>query len=288
MTLSHGVPPPGLAAQDVTVRADGHTLVDSVSFQVDQGELVAVVGPNGAGKTTLAAVLSGERRPDEGQALIDGTPVTSLPRRELARRRAVLPQGSRVAFPFRTEQVVMMGRYPRLPRGHLPGPADRDAVAAALHATDTTHLVGRLVPTLSGGEQARVALARVLAQDTACVILDEPSASLDLQHQQRVLDLCLALAAEGRTVLAIVHDLNHAAVAHRVAVLHQGRLVGMGPPAEVLTPGTVWEVFGVAATVTTHPDDDRPLILPARPTAETIALSHPTSLLEGRPLEDQP
>jgi iron complex transport system ATP-binding protein len=258
--------PPGLAAEDVTVRIGGHTLVYRVSLNVDQGEFVAVVGPNGAGKSTLAAVLSGERRPEEGRALIDGSPVMALPRRELARRRAVLPQGSRVVFPFRTEQVVMMGRYPRLPRGHLPGFADREAVAAALQATDTTHLVGRLVPTLSGGEQARVALARVLAQDTACVILDEPSASLDLEHQQRVMGLCLSLAAEGRTVVAIVHDLNHAAVAHRVAVLDQGRLVAVGPPAQVLTPATVSDVFRVAATVTPHPDDARPLILPTRPT----------------------
>lgn len=255
-------PAPGLEARDVTVRIGRHTLVDRVSLRVERGAFLAVVGPNGAGKSTLAAVLSGERRPDEGLALIDGVPVTSLSRRELARRRAVLPQSSRVMFPFRTEQVVMMGRYPRLPRGHLPGPDDRVAVTAALHTTDTAHLVGRSVPTLSGGEQARVSLARVLVQDAPCVILDEPSASLDLRHQQQVVGLCLALAAEDRTVVAIVHDLNQAAAAHRVAVLEAGRLVALGAPAEVLTSDTVSQVFGVTARIATHPDDGRPVILP--------------------------
>jgi iron complex transport system ATP-binding protein len=256
---------PVLEAQEVTVRVGGHTLLDRVNLQIDHGEFVAVVGPNGAGKSTLAAVLAGDRRPDAGRVLVDGMALGTLSKRPLARRRAVLPQSCWVAFPFRTEQVVMMGRYPRMGRGHQPGPADRAAVADALAAADVTHLVGRPVPTLSGGEQARVSLARVLAQDAAALILDEPSAALDLRHQQEVLALCRRLAAQGRAVLAIVHDLNQAAAADRVAVLANGRLVADGPPVAVLTAPVVAEAFGVAVTVTAHPADGRPVVLPADP-----------------------
>lgn len=251
-----------LEACGVSVRIDNATLLDHVSLRVGQGEFVALVGPNGAGKSTLATVLAGDRRPDDGEALVDGEPVARLSRRELARRRAVLPQSSRVAFPFRVEQVVMMGRYPHLRRGQLPGASDREAVAEAMRITDTTQLVGRSVPTLSGGEQARVSLARVLAQQAASVILDEPSATFDLRHQQQMIGLCLGLAAAGRAVLAIVHDLNQATAAHRVALLDRGRLVTCGPPARVLTAATVSQVFDVNVAITAHPDDGRPVILP--------------------------
>jgi iron complex transport system ATP-binding protein len=254
---------PALEARDVTVTIGGKTLVDRVSLKVRPSELLAIVGPNGAGKSTLVSVLAGDRSADDGSALVDGVPIGSLSRRDLARRRAVLPQGCHVAFPFRTEQVVMMGRYPLLRRGHLPGPADHAAVASALRTTDTVHLAQRTVPTLSGGEQARVSLARVLAQDAPIVLLDEPSAALDLRHQQQVIRLCLHLAAEGRAVVAIVHDLNQAAAADRVAVLHQGRLVVCDAPAHALTPTTIAQVFGVDVDVTSHPSDGRPVIHPA-------------------------
>jgi iron complex transport system ATP-binding protein len=251
---------PYLSARDVTVRIGPHLLLDRVSLSVGRGELVAIVGPNGAGKSTLAAVLAGDLAPDSGEVLVDGAPLARLSGRELATRRAVLPQSCRVAFPFRAEQVVMMGRYPRLRRGHLPGPGDREAVGAALAATDATHLASRTMPTLSGGEQARVAIARVLAQDATAVILDEPSASLDLRHQQQVLRLCTDLAADGRAVIAIVHDLNHALAADKVAVLDQGRLVTAGPPCAALTAATVSAVFGVDVTVAEHPHTGRPVI----------------------------
>ncbi len=256
-------PPAALAARDVSVRVGGHTLVDEVCLEVARGEFLAIVGPNGAGKSTLAAVLAGDRRPEGGEVSIDGTPISSLSCRQLARRRAVLPQNCRVAFPFRTQQVVMMGRAPHLARGQAPTRADHAAVHSALRATDTVHLARRPVPTLSGGEQARVSLARILAQDAPTVILDEPSAALDLQHQQQVLGLCLTMAAEGRAIVAIVQDLNQATAAHRVAVLNQGRLVAAGPSAAVLDAATVARVFGVAVTVAEHPTDGRPVILPA-------------------------
>jgi iron complex transport system ATP-binding protein len=261
-----------LEAREVTVRIGPHTLIDGISLRVDAGELVAVVGPNGAGKSTLATVLAGDHRPDEGEVLLAGRPLADHSPRELARLRAVLPQDSRVAFPFRAEQVVMMGRYPRLQRYHAPGPADDAAVAAALADTDCTHLRLRPIPTLSGGEQARVSFARVLAQDTDVVILDEPSAALDLHHQQRVLGLCRTLAAAGRAVVAIVHDLNQATLAHRVALLDRGRLVAAGSPATVLTAERLTDVFGLDVTVVDHPVSGRPLILPAEDTHERTPL----------------
>lgn len=254
---------PLLAARGVTVRVGPHPLIEDISLSVEAGEFVAIVGPNGAGKSTLAAVLAGDRRPDAGDVLLDGRPLAAHSPRSLAQRRAVLPQDSRVAFPFRAEQVVMMGRYPQLRRYQSPGAADDAAVATALADTDAVTLRDRPVPTLSGGEQARVSFARVLAQGTDVVILDEPSAALDLHHQQRVLDLCSRLAADGRAVIAIVHDLNQAARAHRVALLHQGHLVAAGPPPEVLTCERVSAVFGIDVTIVAHPGNGRPVILPS-------------------------
>jgi iron complex transport system ATP-binding protein len=266
-----------MVLRDVIVRIGPNTLLDRVSLEVGRGELLAVVGPNGAGKSTLASVMAGDLRPDEGEVLLDDTPLAELGVRELARRRAVLPQDYRVTFPFRAEQVIMMGRSPHLRRGQSPGRSDRAAVAAALAATETTHLAARPVPTLSGGEQARVSLARVLAQDAPTVILDEPLAALDLRHQQQILGLCLAMAAEGRAVVVIVHDLNQAATAHRVAVVDQGRVIAVGPPGEVLTATTVARVFDLSVTVAAHPSDGGPVVLPDRspPRARTRSSVHP-------------
>ncbi|MEV0366109.1 heme ABC transporter ATP-binding protein [Nocardia fusca] len=267
-----GAPEPGR----VTLRARGVTLdrhgggggtrrvLDDVDFEVAAGEVVALVGPNGAGKSTLLAVLAGELDPGGGSVELDGHPLDRWTPIDMARRRAVLPQSHTVGFPFSAAEVVAMGRAPwqRTPQAGR----DDEVIAAAMAATDCTHLAGRSFPSLSGGERARVALARVLAQDTATLLLDEPTAALDLGHQEAVLTLAADRAATGAAVVVVLHDLaSAAAYADRVAVLDDGRVAAAGPPREVLTGELLSRVYRYPVEVLDHPGTGAQLVLPARP-----------------------
>jgi iron complex transport system ATP-binding protein len=267
-----GPPEPGR----VTLRARGVTLdrhgggggtrrvLDDVDFEVAAGEVVALVGPNGAGKSTLLAVLAGELDPGRGSVELDGHPLGRWTPIDMARRRAVLPQSHTVGFPFSAAEVVAMGRAPwqRTPQAGR----DDEVIAAAMAATDCTHLAGRSFPSLSGGERARVALARVLAQDTATLLLDEPTAALDLGHQEAVLTLAADRAATGAAVVVVLHDLaSAAAYADRVAVLDDGRVAAAGPPREVLTGELLSRVYRYPVEVLDHPGTGAQLVLPTRP-----------------------
>lgn len=250
-----------IRAENVTVLLGGRAAVSEVDLEVPAGQLLALVGPNGAGKSTLLSTLAGERLPDVGRVLVDGRPVDALHPLELARIRAVLTQDNAVSFPFRVAEVVEMGRSPwaRTDAREL----DEPAIAAALERTDVAHLVGRRFTEVSGGERARVSLARVLAQETPVVLLDEPTAALDLRHQEDVLRLARELAREGRTVVVVLHDLSLAgAYADRIALLEHGRMRAIGTPAEVLTAGLVAEVYGLEVDILER--DGRPLVLPRR------------------------
>ena len=253
---------PVLESRGVTFRAAGRALVEDVSLTLSGGEVLALVGPNGAGKSTLLRLLAGDLRPAAGAVLLDGRPLASYRPADLARRRAVLPQSTALAFAFTALQVVLMGRHP-----HQGGPAgDRDDLAvahAAMTRTETLDLAGRRFPTLSGGEATRVTLARVLAQETPLLLLDEPTAHLDPRHQQAALALARDLAGRGAGVLAVVHDLNLAAAyADRVLLLHAGRLVAGGAPWDVLQAPRLTAVFGLPFAVLHHPTLDCPLIVP--------------------------
>ena len=249
-----------LRAEAVSYSIDAAVLVDAVDFEVRTGELVGVVGPNGAGKTSLLRLLSGEAAATSGRVLINGTPVSALRPIDLARARSVLPQHSLLQFAFRALDVVLMGRYP------VPGSSageDLDAVDAAMEETDTGHLAERRYPTLSGGEQTRVALARVLAQETPIVMLDEPTGSLDIRHQEMVMGTLRSLADEGAAVLAVLHDLNLAArYADRVGLMSKGRMREVASTAEVLRPDLLSEVYGYPVAVVPHPHLHCPLVLP--------------------------
>lgn len=267
-----GVPEPGrvtLCARAVTLDRHGggggtRRVLDSVDFQVAAGEVVALVGPNGAGKSTLLAVLAGELDPGEGSIELDGHPLDRWTPIDMARRRAVLPQAHTVGFPFTAAEVVAMGRAPWQRTPHAG--RDGEIIAAAMAATDSTHLAGRAFPSLSGGERARVALARVLAQDTATLLLDEPTAALDLGHQEAVLALAADRAAAGAAVVIVLHDLaSAAAYADRVAVLDDGRVAAAGPPREVLTGELLTRVYRYPVEVLDHPGTGAQLVLPARP-----------------------
>lgn len=250
-----------VVAAGVGVVLDDRLVLEDVSLAVRAGEVLALVGPNGAGKSTLLSVLCGERHPLTGAVALEGRDVRAYSPLDLARRRAVLTQENALSFPFRVIEVVQMGRAPWTRSGEIA--EDSRVVTSAMARADVGHLAGRRFTELSGGERARVSLARVLAQDTGIVFLDEPTAALDLRHQEDVLRIARDLAAEGRAVVVVVHDLSLAgAVADRVALLSAGRLAAIGTPREVLTAEAISEVYGLAVRVVDI--DGRPHIVPVR------------------------
>jgi iron complex transport system ATP-binding protein len=252
-----------VTARGVGVRRDDREILSSIDLEVRSGEVLALVGPNGAGKSTLLSVLSGDLTPAVGTVELDGRPIGSYRPLELARRRAVLSQANVVSFPFRVLEIVQMGRSPWIRTAELAD--DQAAVLEAIEATDIAHLLGRRFTTLSGGEQARVSLARVLAQRTPVVFLDEPTASLDLRHQEDVMRLARELAAIGRAVVVVVHDLSLAgAYADRIALLDAGRLDAVGSPADVMTADRVGRVYGLEVQIHRVGASDRPIVLPLR------------------------
>ncbi|MDR7110662.1 iron complex transport system ATP-binding protein [Microbacterium trichothecenolyticum] len=254
-----------LSARGVTVtpHGAGRPVLADAGIDVRAGELHALVGPNGAGKSTMFGVLAGDVTPDSGDVSLDGTPLGSIRPRLLAQRRAVLLQQNAVSFPFTVEQVVRMGRAPW---ARTPAEDDDDAaVARALEVTDLTPLAGRGITSLSGGERARAALARVLAQGCDVLLLDEPTAALDLKHQEDVLRIARDRAQEGAAVAVVLHDLNAAVgVADRVTLLSRGRVVASGAPSEVLTAAAIEEVYGQRVDVFPHPVSGTPVVMPRR------------------------
>jgi iron complex transport system ATP-binding protein len=248
-----------LRVSGVDVTIAGHRVLSSVDLEVRTGELLALVGPNGAGKTTLLHVLSGDLVPHTGTVELDGQAVAGYKVRNLARRRAVLPQEQRLAFGFRVVDVVRMGRAPWT--GTDAEDLDDEVVADAMTRTDVLHLAERTFPTLSGGEKSRTSLARVVSQATEIVLLDEPTAALDIRHAEQVLTEARRLARAGHAVVAVLHDLSIAAAhADRICVLAQGSVRADGPPAEVLRPDLLADVYGHPVDVITH--RDRLVVIP--------------------------
>ena len=250
MPTAHRPSPSGtpvFEAERLGVRLGDREALADVTFRVDAGEAVALVGPNGAGKTTLLRALAG-LQPHAGALRLEGHPVRAADARARARRVALVRQQTALPVDFTVREVVAMGRAPHLPWAGRLGPVDRAAVDAALAQTDLADFADRSVRRLSGGEQQRVQLAQALAQDTPTLLLDEPTAHLDVRHQLDLIARVRALADAGRTVVAALHDLERAAAfAGRLLVLAQGRLVADGPPESVLTEALLADVFGVRA-----------------------------------------
>lgn len=256
----------GLRADGVGVRAGGRTLIEGISLTARPGEILAVVGANGAGKSTLLRSLAGEIKPSHGAVTLDGRRLGEFGPARLARRRAVLPQETRLAFALLVSQVVALGRLPH--RAQSSRQRDAEAVNRALAAVDMSGFAERSYATLSGGERQRVNLARVLAQldgeidggddgGPRYLLLDEPTAALDLKHQAALLGLLRAQAERGIGVLAVLHDLNQALLADQVAVLRAGQLLALGAAQEVLTTDTIRAAFDVAAQAVRLPDGRR-------------------------------
>lgn len=265
-----------LEARGVTVHLGGTPILTEVDLDLRRGEVTVLVGPNGAGKSTLFGVLAGDIAPRAGTVrIIAGSPaaggsasreladVSALRPKELSRRRAVQMQDSRLAFSFTARDAVEMGRAPWV--GTPEEERDDEVIAAALAAGEVTHLAARQVPSLSGGERSRVAFARLLAQETEILLLDEPTAALDIRHQEHVIAAARARARAGATVMVIVHDLSLAAAyADRIVLLEGGRVRAVGSPAEVLTAELVSEVYQHPVTVLTAPEGGELLIVPVR------------------------
>ncbi|MFJ6697492.1 heme ABC transporter ATP-binding protein [Streptomyces sp. NPDC091272] len=257
---------PGAAAVEARglhVRLGRHEVLCGIDLTAHAGEVLALVGPNGAGKSTLLAAFAADLPATGGTVRIDGRPVGDWSAPELALRRSVLPQAAALSFPFPVEDVVRMGRAPWA--GTPREDEDDLAVAEAMAATEVSGFGPRSFSALSGGERARVALARVLAQRAPVLLLDEPTAALDLRHQELVLGICRERAAAGDAVVVVLHDLGLAgAYADRVAVLHDGRIPLCGPPAEVFDEELLTRVYRQPVEVLPHPRTGDPLVLPRR------------------------
>ncbi|MEV4038850.1 heme ABC transporter ATP-binding protein [Streptomyces umbrinus] len=245
------------------VRLGGREVLSGVDVTARAGEVLALVGPNGAGKSTLLGALAADLPAAAGVVRVHGRPASDWSAQELALRRAVLPQSAALSFPFAVEEVVRMGRAPWA--GRPEEGEDDAAVASAMAATEVTDFAGRSFSALSGGERARVALARVLAQRTRLLLLDEPTAALDLRHQELVLRVCRARAHAGDAVVVVLHDLGLAAAyAHRVVILRAGRAVADGRPAEIFTDRLLSDVYQQPVEVFPHPRTGEVLVAPVR------------------------
>ncbi len=251
--------PPHVVATNIGYRVGHADLLRDVSLVVRPGEVLVMVGPNGAGKSTLLNVLSGDLAPTSGTVLLDGKPIGQYKPHDLALERAVLPQQALLQFAFTVREVVEMGRSP-----HDDTYDETQAIVnASLAATEMIPFADRVYPSLSGGEKARAQLSRVLAQRTPILLLDEPTAALDLRHQQHVMDIARDVAAAGGSVIAVVHDLNLAAgSADRIVLLHQGRVAADGSSWDVLRGPLLSDVYQCEIAVTRHPLRDCPLVMP--------------------------
>ncbi|AHE54709.1 ABC transporter ATP-binding protein [Sphingomonas sanxanigenens] len=236
-------------------------VVHEVSAVLRPGALVGIIGPNGAGKSTLLRAMLGLLKPSGGEALIDGVPVPRLGRAAIARRLAYLPQGQTVHWPIAVERLVALGRLPHLAPMSGLAATDAEAIARAMERADVSHLAGRVATELSGGERARVLLARALAVEAAGLVADEPLAALDPGHQIDVMTLLRREARAGALVIVVLHDLTMAArYCDRLLLLDSGRLVADGAPMAVLTPDSLRDVYGIAATI--DASGAEPLVIP--------------------------
>ncbi|WMY78627.1 heme ABC transporter ATP-binding protein [Citricoccus sp. I39-566] len=237
-----------LRARGIHVEIHGRPILHGVDLELRPGEVTVVIGPNGAGKSTLFSVLSGDIAPSRGSVTLDGRPVAEWKPQAAARERAVMVQDSTVSFPFSVREVVQMGRDAW--RRSEQADRDEEVVDGAVASVGIEHLQDRTITVVSGGERQRTTLARVLAQEGRTVLLDEPVSAMDIAHQERILSLCRALAAQGDAVAVVLHDLDSAAVyGDRVLLLDHGRVVADGTPNQVCTAELLSRVYGTPIEV---------------------------------------
>jgi iron complex transport system ATP-binding protein len=255
-----------LSAADLAAGYDERAVLSGLSVTVPPGQFSVVIGPNACGKSTLLRTLARLLRPRAGTVLLDGADLRRLPPRELATRLGVLPQSPLVPEGVSVAELVARGRQPHQRWWRQWSREDEEAVAAALRDADVADLADRPVEALSGGQRQRVWIAMALAQRTEILLLDEPTTYLDLAHQIEVLDLLRRLQRGGRTVVAVLHDLNQAArYADHIIAMRDGAIVASGQPADVLTVPLIRDVFGLECVVVECPVTGAPLVVPAGP-----------------------
>lgn len=252
-----------LRADAVTLRYRELTVARELSVTIPDRAFTVIVGPNACGKSTLLRALSRLLKPAQGEIILDGASIGSLPARDVARRLGLLPQSSIAPDGITVEELVSRGRYPHQSMFRQWSAADQAAVGAAMAATGVGDLAARLVDELSGGQRQRVWLAMVLAQQTPILLLDEPTTFLDITHQIDLLDLLTDINADGRTVVAVLHDLNHACrYATHLIAMRDGAVVAEGAPAEIVTEQLIESVFGLSCVIVPDPVTGTPMIVP--------------------------
>jgi len=252
-----------LEIRDLAFGYGARAVGSGVSLTLQGNEALCLLGPNGGGKTTLFKTMLGLLRPLAGRVLLDGIDLATLPRREIAKKIAYVPQAHAAFFPFTVREVVLMGRASRLPAFASPGPADHAAAERALLTLGIGHLGERIYTEISGGERQLALIARALAGEPRLLVMDEPTASLDFGNQARVLAQVRRLSQSGIAVVLSTHDPGHAFLcADRVALLHGGRLVALGPPSETVTPEHLRLLYGVEVAVVPLPGQGQTVCTP--------------------------
>ena len=250
----NGTGPQAISAKNLTYEIEGKTLLGGVDLQAERGQLVGLIGPNGAGKTTLLRTVSGILRYRHGSIHLEGSDLRSLSPKDAAATLALVPQIAPYTYGFTSMELVLMGRYPHLGRFQIEGREDDRIAREAMRLTEIEQFADRTLDTLSGGERQRVFVARALAQQPRILLMDEPTANLDVLHQLKVLDLVRQLVDDGLTAVAAIHDLNLAArYCDKLVLLSGGRVLAEGPPNEVLAPETIESAFGVKSAVYQDP-----------------------------------
>ena len=247
-------------------------VLDDVSAAVARGGLVGILGPNGSGKTTLLRLMGGLLRPSGGRISLDGADLRTIPRATVARRMAMVPQETQLAFEYTVLEMATMGRYPHLGAFEIEGPEDLEIARDALRATGTQHLESRLFNTLSGGEKQRVVIAGALAQNPDILLLDEPTASLDLAYQLEIRSILDKLNRErDLTIVVSTHDLNFAAsLCRELVLLHRGRVLAAGATRAMLDPTLIGKLYGVEVDITANARTGQLTVIPIARAAESL------------------
>jgi iron-siderophore transport system ATP-binding protein len=253
-----------LGARELSLGYGGTAIVEGLTIDVAAGAVTAIVGPNACGKSTLLRGLARLMSPSAGQVILDGSDITRLRTKDVARKLGLLPQSSIAPEGITVADLVSRGRFPHQTMLRQFSRDDQQAVADAMAATGVTAIAGRPVDQLSGGQRQRVWIAMVLAQQTPLILLDEPTTFLDIAHQIELLDLFAELNAEqGRTIVAVLHDLNHACrFADQIIAMKAGTVVAQGNPVDVITATLVEEVYGLKCQVIDDPETGTPLVVP--------------------------
>ncbi len=260
-------------------------ILHEISLEVTEGEIIGLIGPNGVGKTTLLRIIGGYLTPSKGTVEINGTDISSLRTKDKARRVAIVSQNPMVPFGFTVMETVLMGRNPHLGMFQWESHHDIDICSRAMALTRTLDFANRLLSSLSGGEAQRVFIARALSQQAPLLLLDEPTANLDLIHQAKVMDIICAVQKDmGGAVLVAMHDLTLAAqYCSRIALLSNGSIYASGSPQEVLTPQIIATAYETEVCVITHPSNSMPIVLPMAGNNGSITKNREPSGNNGHP-----